>query len=112
MRIYSVLGIDLVLTLIFTMIGRASHSEPLSLAGVAETAWPFLVAVVVGSLLARWDGGPWWRQGLIVWPVTVVLGVALRLAGGRTAAPGFVMVTAVVLALFLIGWRFFARKRL
>ena len=112
MRVYTVLGIDLVLTLIFTIIGRASHGEPLSLAGIVETAWPFLTAVIVGSLLAQWAGGPWWRQGLIVWPVTVALGLILRVASGRTAAFGFIVVTTVVLALFLLGWRFVVRRRL
>lgn len=113
MRMLSILAADLVVVVLFAILGRASHAEALSPAGIAETAWPFLVAAVIGSLLAqRWGGGSWWRQGLIVWPITVVLGVALRLLGGRTAALGFVVVTTVVLALLLFGWRWLARARL
>lgn len=113
MRTVSSLAIDVVLVVVFATIGRASHAEELTLAGIATTAWPFLVAVVVGSLLGRrLGGGSWWRQGLVVWVVTVVGGVLLRLVGGATAAPGFVIVTSIVLAVFLIGWRGLARRRL
>ena len=101
------LALDLILVAVFTIIGRASHSEGLSLGGIWQTAWPFLIAAVIGSLAgSRLGGHSWWRQGLIVWVVTVVGGLILRLLGGQTAAPGFVAVTGVVLALFLIGWRF------
>ncbi|MFZ0530798.1 MAG: DUF3054 domain-containing protein, partial [Propionicimonas sp.] len=53
MRTITVLGIDLAAVLVFAAIGRASHAEALSLAGLAQTAWPFLVAVAIGSPLSR-----------------------------------------------------------
>lgn len=99
--------IDLGLVVLFSLIGRASHGSELSLTGVLTTAWPFLVSAAAGSVVA-WTGlrqRPWWLQGAVVWAITVVFGVVLRLRGGETAQPGFVIVTAVVLALFLIGWR-------
>lgn len=100
------LGFDVAAAVLFALIGRASHGAEFSLAGIAQTAWPFVVAAAVGSLLAsRFGGGQWWRQGLIAWLVTVAGGIALRLAGGETAQPGFVIVTGVVLAVMLLGWR-------
>lgn len=109
MRPYPVIAIDAALVLVFAVIGRASHGSELTFGGIAQTALPFLVAVVLGSLLgSRLGGGVWWRSGLITWAVTVVLGIALRLLGGETAQVAFVVVTAVVLALFLIGWRLIA----
>jgi hypothetical protein len=108
----STLAIDAAVVMVFAAIGRASHGEDLSLGGIATTAWPFLVAVVVGSLLgSRLGGDQWWRQGLIVWLVTAVGGILLRVASGTSAAPGFIVVGASFLALFFFGWRFLARRR-
>jgi len=106
------LAIDAVVVVVFAAIGRASHGEDLSIGGIATTAWPFLVAVVAGSLLGRRLGGDsWWRQGLVVWLVTAVGGMLLRVAFGTSAAPGFVIVGSAFLALFLFGWRFVASRR-
>ena len=106
------LVIDLVLVIAFAAIGRASHAEDLSAGGIWQTAWPFLLAAVAGSLLGqRLAGSSWWRQGLVVWAVTVIGGVALRLASGQSAAAGFVVVATLVLGLLLIGWRALARPR-
>ena len=113
MRTISTLALDAALVLVFAAIGRASHGEDLTPAGLAATAWPFLVAVLIGSALGRRLGGSsWWRQGAVVWLVTVVLGVALRVLGRATAAPSFVVVTAAMLGVLLLGWRRLARKRL
>ena len=43
---------DIVGVLVFCTIGRRSHAEGLTVAGVAETAWPFLVGTAVGWLLS------------------------------------------------------------
>jgi hypothetical protein len=43
--------------------------------------------------------------GLPLWISTVVIGLLLRLATGHTAQLPFVVVTIVVLAAFLVGWR-------
>ncbi|MCW5952686.1 MAG: DUF3054 domain-containing protein [Propionibacteriaceae bacterium] len=100
------LGFDVAAAIVFAIVGRASHGSELSLAGIAQTAWPFVVAAIVGSLLAsRFGEDSWRRAGLIVWVVTVLGGVGLRLLGGETAQLAFVVVTAAVLALLLLGWR-------
>ncbi len=106
MRPFIALGVDSVLIVVFAVIGRASHESGLTAAGIAQTALPFLAAGVIGSLLgSRFCSTSWWRSGLITWVVTVAGGVGLRLLVGETAQGAFVLVTAVVLAAFLIGWR-------
>jgi Na+/melibiose symporter-like transporter len=111
-RTVSALAVDAAVVVVFAVIGRVSHGEDLSPGGIATTAWPFLVAVVAGSLLGRRLGGEqWWRQALVVWAVTAAGGMLLRVASGTSAAPGFIVVGSVFLALFLFGWRFVASRR-
>jgi hypothetical protein len=93
--------------LLFAAIGRASHSEGLAIRDVASVAWPFLVALVLGWTLARPRGD--WPNRLpgspLVWLVTVVAGLTLRVLAGGGYAWTFGVVTLVVLGVFLIGWR-------
>jgi len=111
MRYLPALLVDAVLVLIFAAIGRASHGEdPI---GFILTAWPFLVALLVGHALAALvpmrPRRPWslgW--GVIVWVVTVAGGMLLRIATGDTAETPFIIVASVVLAVFLLGWRLVA----
>lgn len=97
--------VDLVCVLIFAIVGRASHG--LDPVGVLATAWSFLVACLIGwaaVLLVRLRGLGW-REALIVWLVTLIGGMALRLVSGDTAALAFVMVAALVLGAAFFGWR-------
>ncbi|WP_300590540.1 DUF3054 domain-containing protein [Microbacterium sp.] len=104
------LATDVVLVVIFAAIGRASHSEevigPDGL-GLAQTTWPFLVALLVGWLTMRL-----WRfplailnAGVAVWLYTVIGGMLLRAISGQGVQTAFVIVASIVLALFLVGWR-------
>lgn len=111
MRYLPAFVIDAVLVLVFAAIGRASHNEdPLAF---LVTAWPFLVALVVGHALA-WlvparPRRPWslgW--GAIVWIVTVAGGMLLRVATGDTAETPFIIVASLVVGVFLLGWRLIA----
>ncbi|MFJ4044337.1 DUF3054 domain-containing protein [Microbacterium sp. NPDC089987] len=111
MRFLPAVIVDAVFVLIFAAIGRASHDEnPL---GFLLTAWPFLVALVVGHALAALVPArprrPWslgW--GAIVWIVTVGGGMLLRIATGDTAETPFIIVATLVLAAMLLGWRLIA----
>jgi hypothetical protein len=102
-----VLAVDLLLVLAFVLIGRSSHAEALDPAGVATTLWPFAAGLAVGwasALGVGWSlAGP--RAGLVVWASAVVVGVLLRVASGQGAEPSFIVVTAVVVGAFLVGWR-------
>lgn len=103
--------IDLLLVTVFAISGRASHSEGLDLAGIARTAWPFLLACLIGwgvvALLK--DDGYSWRSALEIWTITWLGGLAIRVASGDTAALAFVILSGIVLGLLLVGWRWLAR---
>lgn len=103
---------DVVCVLAFAAIGRLSHGEGLGPVGLAGTAWPFLVGVTVGqvlSLLHRHSRST--TSGLLVWASAVGLGMLLRRLTGGGVELSFVVVTAVVLAVFLLGWRALAGLR-
>lgn len=99
--------LDLAFVLLFATVGRTSHAEGVTLAGVLGVAWPFVVALLVGWALAhRRAGWPVRMPGsTTVWLVTVVLGLVLRVATGGGFAWSFGVVTLLVLGLFLVGWR-------
>ncbi|RNE67413.1 DUF3054 domain-containing protein [Cryobacterium tepidiphilum] len=98
---------DVVLVLVFVLIGRGSHDEGLTLAGTASTAWPFIVGLAVGWVAMRA-----WRYplclrwtGVGIWVATVVVGMLLRALTGQGTAVSFVIVATIVLGVFLLGWR-------
>lgn len=98
---------DIVCILAFCAIGRRSHAEGITVAGVAETAWPFLTGAGIGWLMARG-----WRRptaltptGVVVWLATIVVGMLLRKATSAGVAASFVVVASLVTAVFLLGWR-------
>lgn len=108
MRYVPALLLDAVFVLVFAAIGRASHDE--NPAGFLITAWPFLVALVVGHLIAALLPGrprrPWaLAWGAVVWVVTVAGGMLLRIASGDTAQVAFIIVATITLGVLLIGWR-------
>lgn len=101
------LGADVVCVIVFCVIGRRSHAEGLTIAGIAHTAWPFLAGTGVGWLLI---GG--WRRpftviptGVGVWVCTVVVGMALRKVTSAGVSASFVVVASVSTAVLLLGWR-------
>jgi len=103
---------DACCVLAFVVIGRASHSDGETLAGVASTAWPFLAGLACGELAARA-----WRQplalvpsGVGAWLGAAVVGQGLRVLAGQGTAPAFIVVSLVFLGLFLLGWRLAARS--
>jgi hypothetical protein len=100
-------AIDAVLVVVFAAVGRASHDEALSVAGVLQTSWPFLVGLVAGWLVTLGWRRPFapLRTGVGVWAVTVAGGMLLRMASGEGTAVAFVIVAAVTLLVFLVGWR-------
>jgi FtsH-binding integral membrane protein len=96
----------------FVAIGRASHSEGDTLAGLARTAWPFLAGLAIGWLCTRA-----WRRpgalvptGTVVWITTVALGMVLRIVSGQGTAAAFIVVALAFLGLFLLGWRLLASR--
>lgn len=108
MRVVAALAVDAALVVLFAASGRSAHAETTTLAGTAGTAWPFLVGVLLGWGLVRRVCGAWPllpKAGGAVWASALVVGMGLRLATGQGTDPAFVLVAAVVLAAFLVGWR-------
>ncbi|AFV89556.1 Transmembrane protein [Acidipropionibacterium acidipropionici ATCC 4875] len=104
---------DVIFVGLFVFIGRASHQEPLSPGGLVRTAIPFLVGLVVGWMIVVLAGLPAarWRAGLVVWGSTLVIGMVMRRFTDQGVAQSFIIVAAVFLAVFLIGWRLLAGIR-
>ena len=101
------LFVDIVAVIVFCTIGRRSHAEALSVAGVAQTAWPVLCGTGVGWLVL---GG--WRRplmviptGVVVWVCTVVVGMLLRKVTSAGVSASFVVVASLSTAVLLLGWR-------
>jgi peptidoglycan/LPS O-acetylase OafA/YrhL len=98
---------DVACVLAFVLIGRRSHDEGGSyVAETAKVAASFLIGVAVAWLVVRaWRAPRTLRTGVGVWAVTLIVGMALRPLFGRDVPVSFVVVTAVVLAVFMLGWR-------
>jgi len=101
------LATDVVCVIVFCTIGRRSHAEGLTLSGIAETAWPFLIGTLTGWLVTLG-----WRRpaalvptGVAVWLCTVVVGMLLRKVTSAGVAPSFIVVASLSTAVLLLGWR-------
>ena len=101
------LAADAACIVAFATVGRRNHDEGLSIAGIADTSWPFLTGAGVGWLLAR----GWHRPtavtstGLTVWVCTVAVGMLLRRATSEGTALSFVVVATLATGLLILGWR-------
>ena len=100
--------IDAVLVVVFATFGRGAHSEGLGAAQVWGTAWPFLVGLVAGwvLVLATRRALTSVRTGVVLWVVTLVVGMVIRGLGDvRIPHWSFMIVAGIATGVFLIGWR-------
>jgi hypothetical protein len=104
-------ALDLVLVLVFVGLGRGFHGEGASVGTMVVTAWPFVAALAVGWLVTRAWRNPWpvVRPGVGIWIVTVAAAMMLRFIAGFGTAVSFMIVTAAVLGVLLLGWRALAQ---
>ncbi|WP_063040923.1 DUF3054 domain-containing protein [Nocardia grenadensis] len=109
------IGVDFLLVVLFCAIGRRSHDEAV-LTGLLHTAWPFVAGLAAGWVVAvlvergrtgtePLDGSRLWPAGVVIWLCTLVIGMLLRMVAGQGTAVSFIVVAALVLAFFLLGWR-------
>ncbi len=102
---------DAVSVVVFVAIGRDAHHHVVGVAGIASTAWPFLAGVAVGWAAVAVVAARGRRRlglvsaGLVVWPVTVAVGMVLRVMAGQGTEAAFVAVALAFVGLFLLGWR-------
>src|SRR5215813_11821852 len=99
--------LDVCCVLAFVAIGRHTHGNGDSLAGIWHTGWPFLAGLAIGLLAVRF-----WRQpaaitptGLGAWLGAAGAGMVIRVLAGQGTAAAFIVVTFAFLALSLLGWR-------
>ena len=107
-RIAIAVAADVASVLLFVVLGRSSHDEGSGVGAVLNVAAPFLIGLAVGWLLTpNARSQPFAvRTGVPVWLATVVVGVLLRwFAWDRGTALSFVIVAALFLGFFLVGWR-------
>ena len=111
MKWWTTLGSDLVWVLIFATIGRLSHGEGVDLAGLADTAWPFIVALagVTVALLGMRRSPELLVNGLFVWLGTLGFGMWIRANSGAGVQVSFVIVAGLFLLVGMLGWRLGAR---
>ncbi|MFI5714727.1 DUF3054 domain-containing protein [Nocardia sp. NPDC051750] len=106
---------DALLVVVFCAIGRRSHDEAV-LTGLLNTVWPFATGLAAGWIAVYFvnrgrgadepfNGARIRPTGLVVWLSTLVIGMVLRVVSGQGTAASFIVVAALVLALFLLGWR-------
>lgn len=101
-------GLDLVMIVVFAVVGRSTHEKGLDVGGVLLTLGPFLVGLVVGWALVVRLGRTWpvaVGHGITVWAATLVLGMLLRAVSGQGTALSFVVVATLFLGVTLVGWR-------
>lgn len=99
--------LDLVAVVVFVGIGRSTHADGVTVAGMTSTSWPFLIGAAVGWLVCVG-----WRRptrivptGLCVWIGAVALGMALRVIAGQGTAVSFIIVATAFLGATIVGWR-------
>ncbi|HUZ22562.1 MAG TPA: DUF3054 domain-containing protein [Streptosporangiaceae bacterium] len=99
--------LDVCSVLAFVAIGRHTHHDGATLAGLWHTAWPFLAGLAVGLI-----GSRAWRRPLAIvpsgmgaWLGAAAVGMAIRVLAGQGTAAAFIIVALAFLALFLLGWR-------
>lgn len=100
------LVLDLLVVAAFVVLGRRTHQEGLTLDAILATAAPFTGSLVIGWTAAlRWDPTTV-RGGMIVAPITVIVGMLLRrFVAGEGTAPSFIVVAAAFLVAGMVGWR-------
>lgn len=99
--------LDLVLIIVFAVIGRRSHDEGTALVGTLTVAAPFLIGYAIAAVVGRLDRAPLSvSRAALVAVVAVSLGLVLRgTVFDRGLAPAFVVVAFVTITALLVGWR-------
>lgn len=98
---------DLLVVLLFVAMGLVQHGTPLTTQNLFLVGWPFALGVLLGHLAIRAWRAPFriWPHGVFVWAITLATAMALRTLFSAGTEVSFVIVTAVVTAIGMLGWR-------
>jgi len=101
------IALDLAAVMTFIVVGRQSHQESTALVDIARTAAPFLIALVLGWMVAQvWMVPLRPMTGVVVSTVTLIAGMfTRRVLFNEGIAATFIVVTALFLVATIIGWR-------
>lgn len=103
------LAADVVAVVVFAAVGRLTHERGDGvgeLLGLLATAAPFLAGLAAAWATPVVRAAPaGLRAGVVVLAGTVVVGLLLRAAFTGRLPPSFALVTALTLAVLLLGWR-------
>lgn len=105
-------GADLLVLVVFVLVGRRSHDEGRGLEVFVRVWWPFAVGLVIATVASgTWRAPLEWRRAIVAWLLTVALGMTLRVAvRGRDFKSTFVVVATVFVGAGMLGWRAVARR--
>ena len=112
MRRLGPFALDLVLIIVFAVIGRRSHDAGAAVSGTLTVAAPFLIGYAVAAAVGRLDRAPLdVRRGALIAVAGVALGLVLRgTLFDRGLAPAFVVVAFVTITALLVAWRLAAAR--
>jgi hypothetical protein len=98
---------DLVVVVVFVLVGRRSHHEDAGLAGFLRVWWPFAVGVAVAWIVSGLYRAPLaWGRAVAAWLLTVGVGMAVRVvAEDREFKVSFTIVTLLFVGTGMLGWR-------
>ena len=104
---------DALCVLAFVVVGTRNHDTDTGVSGVLYVAAPFWIAMVLGWFVSHAQRNPFAISvGTQTWIVTLVIGMMLRnLVFDRGTATSFMVVTAIFLAVTMLGWRTIAARR-
>lgn len=105
--------LDVALVVTFVLIGTRNHDTNTGADGVFGVAAPFLLGLVAGWLVSQaWKSPTEVKKGILIWVVTIVVGMVLRhFAWAEGTAGAFVVVATVFNAFTLVGWRVVRENR-
>jgi len=100
-------ALDVLIVVLFVVIGRETHDEGNAVVAILETAAPFLIGLVAGWTVGRTRRMPVSAvAGFIVLAATLLIGMVLRKAVfDDGTAVSFVIVATLFLGIGLLGWR-------
>lgn len=106
-RSFGALVGDLLVVLLFVAIGFVQHGTPLTAQNLFLVGWPFAVGVLLGHLAIRAWRAPFriWPHGVFVWAITLATAMALRTLFSAGTEVSFLIVTAIVTGVGMLGWR-------
>ncbi|WP_114854654.1 DUF3054 domain-containing protein [Brachybacterium sp. YJGR34] len=98
---------DLLVVILFVAIGFVQHGTPLTTENIFLVGWPFAVGTLLGHLAIRAWRAPFriWPHGVFVWAITVVTAMAIRTLFGAGTEVSFLITTALVTGVLMLGWR-------